>query len=353
VKKLFLPLSLFFIASQGQSQQVSGIDSPRLVVDTSKVKDSLGIQKPLTLHDPKKDFKDLFVNSSVITGVNTAQLNPRAISFVQDYMQKQSKKLYNMKGWARPYFDMIDVVLKQHGLPGELKYLSVIESDMKSLAVSWAGAVGPWQFMPETGRRMGLKISRQIDERTDYYKSTHAAAKYLTELYSIYGDWLLVIAAYNGGPGSVNNAIKRSGSKDFWNLQNYLPTESRNHVKKFIATHYIMEGQGGLTTLTKDETKNFLFITDVDGVQKPRVPAEEITGVKKLTISGKYNSLVITKFILMDIAEFNRLNPDFDNRIATMGNYDIRLAPDKMDLFLANKFKILNESVQVLLNAGN
>ena len=353
VKRLFLPLSFIFIALLGKSQQIPGNDATRLVVDTSKIKDSLGIQKPLTLHDPKKDFKDLFVNSSPITGVNTAQLNPRAISFVQDYIEKQSKKLFQMKGWAKPYFDMIDNVLKQHGLPSELKYLAVIESDMKSLAVSWAGAVGPWQFMPETGRRMGLKISRQIDERTNYFKSTHAAARYLTELYSIYSDWLLVIAAYNGGPGSVNNAMKRSGSIDFWNLQNYLPTESRNHVKKFIATHYIMEGQGGLTTLTKDETKNFLFTTDADGIQRRRLPAEELSGLKKLTISGKYNSMVITKFILMDIAEFNRLNPGFDDRIATIGNYDIRLTPDKMDLFLANKFKILNESVQVLLNSAN
>ena len=352
--KILLVVTFSFITLTGLSQQIPGGDSTRLVIDTSKVKDSLGIQKPLTLHDPKKDFKDLFVNSSAVTGVNTAELNPRAISFVQDYMHKQSKRLVRMKGWARPYFDMIDVVLKQHGLPRELKYLSVIESDMKSMAVSWAGAVGPWQFMPETGRRMGLKITRQLDERTDYYKSTHAAARYLTELYSIYGDWLLVIAAYNGGPGSVNNAIKRSGSRDFWSLQNYLPTESRNHVKKFIATHYIMEGEGGLTTLTKNETKNFHFKAAAsETVQGTRLPAEELSGLKKLTISGKYNSLVITKFILMDIAEFNRLNPDFDNRIATLGNYDIRLTPEKMDLFLANKFKILNESVQVLLNVKN
>ena len=100
---------------------------------------------------------------------------------------------------------MIDAVLVKHGLPKELKYLAVIESQLKSNARSWAGAVGPWQFMPATGRIMGLKVNRRVDERRDIYKSTHAASRYLTSLYSLYGDWLLVIAAYNGGPGKVNS----------------------------------------------------------------------------------------------------------------------------------------------------
>ena len=94
------------------------------------------------------------------------------------------------------------------------------------------------------------------------YKSTHAASRYLTSLFSIYGDWLLVIAAYNGGPGKVNTAIKKSGSRDFWTLQKYLPAESKNHVKKFIATHYMMEGEGGITTVTKAEA-NFLLIVPI------------------------------------------------------------------------------------------
>ena len=106
---------------------------------------------------------------------------------------------------------------------------------------------------------MGLKVNQYRDERTDYHKSTTAAAKYLKELFSIYGDWLLVIAAYNGGVGNVNSAIRKSHSRNFWDLQYYLPTESRNHVKKFIATHYIMEGDGGITTITKDEADNAIL----------------------------------------------------------------------------------------------
>ena len=105
--------------------------------------------------------------------------------------------------------------------------------------------------MPATARALGLKVSKRSDERVDYQKSTHAAARHLKDLYNEFGDWLLVIAAYNGGSGNVYSAIRKSGSRNFWNLQYYLPAESRTHVKKFIGTHYIFEGQGGVTTLTK------------------------------------------------------------------------------------------------------
>src|SRR5690606_4422797 len=100
---------------------------------------------------------------------------------------------------------------------------------------SWAGASGPWQFMPSTARDFGLVVKPGQDDRRDYIKSTHAAAQYLLQLYRKMHDWLLVIAAYNGGPGRVYEAIKKSGSRNFWELQHYLPEESRNHVKKFIA----------------------------------------------------------------------------------------------------------------------
>jgi len=300
-------------------------------------------EKSVARNDPRKAFRDLFVTSPNESGNYSVQLNPRAISFVQDYMAKHAKQLEGMKGWGKPYFDMMEGVLSAHGLPNELKYLAVIESDLKSSALSWAGAVGPWQFMPGTARRMGLKVNHYLDERTDYYKSTHAAARYLTELYSAYGDWLLVIAAYNGGIGNVNYAIRKSGSRNFWTLQNYLPEESRNHVKKFIATHYIMEGNGGITTVTKDEAK------DLSSNGKNPLTTEEINNSKTQTITGKYNSLVITKNILMDINSFNRYNPDFDRQIAVNGSFELRLPADKMEIFNAKKYQLLEESMKLLL----
>jgi membrane-bound lytic murein transglycosylase D len=302
--------------------------------------DSLG--KPVTaLNDPKAAFKDLFITETREDGVTMEELNPLAVSFVEDYMEKFGKKMDQVKADGKPYFDMMDAVLVQHGLPKELKYIAVIESFLKTNARSGAGAVGPWQFMPTTARNMGLKVNSNIDERRDLRKSTHAASRYLTSLYSIYGDWLLVIAAYNGGPGNVDAAIRKSGTRDFWKLQHFLPLESRNHVKKFIATHYIMEGVGGVTTLTKTENAARIMADTARTL---------LPNTKMQLISGRYNSLVIVKYIPIGLTEFNLLNPGFDRTIASNGKYELQLPADKMDLFLTRKFDILNESLQLLLN---
>ncbi|RYG44206.1 MAG: lytic transglycosylase domain-containing protein, partial [Chitinophagaceae bacterium] len=181
-------------------------------------------------------FEDLFEKDTK-AGI---LLNARAVEFVEDYMEKNSDDLLSMKASCTPYFKTIEGILSQYGLPLELKYLAFIESQLKIKAKSWAGASGPWQLMPVTARELGLTVNKTKDERYDYKKSTHAASKYLIDLYKEFGDWLLVIAAYNGGPGNVYSAIKKSGgSRNFWKLQNFLPAESRTHVKKFIGTHYI------------------------------------------------------------------------------------------------------------------
>jgi len=296
----------------------------------------------------KYGFKNLFAQYNYNPSLPySSQVNPNAEGYMQDYLKLHSDNLVKMKGWGQPYFNLIDNILSQYGLPRELKYLAVIESNLSSGATSWKGAGGPWQFMPYTARDYGLVVNNFMDERRDYYKSTHAAARYLLTLYSQMHDWLLVIAAYNGGPGRVYDAIKKSGSHNFWSLQYYLPTESRNHVKKFIATHYIMEGSGGITTTPNLGGGNGVGADPY--AKKPNLTEEELATAATQSISGKYNSLVITKNLSMDIVQFNRYNPDFDNMMAMNGNYDLRLPADKMQLFLANKYVILNECVQLLL----
>jgi membrane-bound lytic murein transglycosylase D len=296
------------------------------------------------------NFGDLFVTNNFMVGESGAKLNPRALSFVQDYMEANSKHLQNMKSWGKPYFNVIDGILTKYGLPCELKYLAVIESELKPTAKSWVGAVGPWQLMPTTARQLGLKVSRRYDERKNYAKSTVAAAKYLRSLYNQFGDWLLVIAAYNGGDGSVSNAIRRSGSQNFWKLQNFLPAESRMHVKKFIATHYIFEGQGGVTTLTKDEAMDQLSGSSMYVFHR-NLSKEESASSKTISISGKYYAQIIARYVLMDADEFNRYNPDFDKIMAGTNNtYDLTLPEDKMEFFLSDKYQILNESAQLILN---
>jgi membrane-bound lytic murein transglycosylase D len=170
-------------------------------------------------------------------------LDSRARKFVTNYIRGNHEKLDSIKQKSRVPFAITDSVFNQYNLPLPLKYLAVIESELNSKAVSRVGAVGPWQLMPGTAQLLGLKVTKDYDERTQYGKSTKATALYLRDLYGKFGDWLLVLAAYNSGEGTVNRAIRLSGSRNFWDLQHYLPAESRKHVKKFIATFYYFEGQ--------------------------------------------------------------------------------------------------------------
>jgi len=337
-KLLLLATSLFCLTClEGYSSGVftqGGIYANQVSKDSS-IKDQQA-------SDPKDAFKDLFESESS-NNATSFKLNPKAISFVQDYMDSEGDRLMKMKEWAKPFFDRIDQVFSQRNLPVELKYLAVIESDLKSSATSRVGAAGPWQFMIQTAKDFGLRVSHKIDERRDFVKSTIAAAKYLKDLYSTYNDWLLVIAAYNCGNGPVNSAIRKSGSSNFWDLQYYLPAESRNHVKKFIATHYIMEGDGGLTTLTKKETEALALTNGSAPVTDANTTV--------LNISGKYNSLAIAQNIQMNMGDFNKMNPNFDKQLSANGSYNLRLPTDKMLVFQANKPQILDQSIQILLSS--
>ena len=180
-------------------------------------------------------------------------MNMHVRQFVKDYIKDNQEILCVIKRRSNYPFRVMDSVLTRYGLPKEMKYLAVIESELNPKALSAVGARGPWQLMPETAQELGLNVTPDWDERTLYGKSTVAAAKYLRDLHNEFGDWLLVLAAYNSGPGPVYRAIRKSGSRNFWCLEKYLPAESRDHVKKFIASHYYFEGNGGVTTLTRTE----------------------------------------------------------------------------------------------------
>ena len=345
---IILILGAAWIHPITQTQFVeTGEDSP--LSDTQKVAAARNNLSDVTTVDSQNDFKELFIATS-IGGSNGVRLNPRALSFVQDYMKDNWDELQSIRSWGKPYFNLIENVLTEYGLPRELKYLAVIESNLKSTARSRVGAVGPWQLMPQTARDLGLKVSRGNDERKNYYKSTRAAAIYLRDLYKELGDWLLVIAAYNGGTNNVYHAIHRSGSRNFWDLQYFLPLESRLHVKKFIGTQYTFEGQGSVTTLTRQEATEQLSGSSMYVFSRKLSP-EELNNARTVAVSGKYHSTVIARYTLLDMATFSRYNPNFDKVMASSNNsYELKLPADKMELFAANKYEILNESVQLLLN---
>jgi len=304
--------------------------------------------KDVLLND-KSGFKSLFSASFFDpTKPYVTQLNPNAVPFVQNYIREEGANLEKMKVWGKPYFDMYDGILRQYNLPIELKYLSVIESSLVPGSVSVAGAVGPWQIMAGEAKRLGLRISGSKDERTNVYKSTHAAAKILTELHKQFKDWLLVIAAYNCGAGRVRQAIRKSGTNNFWDLQAFLPAETRSHVKRFIGTHFIFEGNGGLTTMTASELSDFDLNAAALANNSASKPEDEANGI--VHVSGKYKSSVIAKNLGIDLSAFDKMNPNFDKVVGTGQTYNMKLPTEKISLFSNNKNTILDESIKAMLN---
>lgn len=343
IKNIFLAGLLLF-CNGWAGAQLNMVTEDDLSVQTKPLNaEELEIKK-----DPKQSFRSLFedqassiAKNAKFRNINMQHLNPQAVSFVQDYMRRHEGNLKRLQTWAGPYFDMMDDVLVQNGIPKQLKYLAVIESNLRASAVSWAGAVGPWQFMPETARGMGLQVNGYLDERTNYLKSTRAASKYLNYLYGLYKDWLLVVAAYNCGPGRVNSAISRAGSNNFWNLQYHLPLETRTHVKKFIATHYIMEGRGGVTTVPKEQALAMMPTVRDSATHQ---------NLKVHTIEGRFISKAVAKALDMNIHEFNKLNPGMDNALASNSKYELRLPTEKAAIFLSKKNEMLNESIMMIVN---
>lgn len=163
--------------------------------------------------------------------------------YIDMYTGRKRSLVESMLGMSLYYMPIFEQAIEKEGIPIELKYLPVIESAMNPDAVSRAGAVGLWQIMLPTARGLGLEINTLVDERRDPVRSSEAAARYLRELYDIYKDWSLAIAAYNCGPGNVNKALRRAGDdarKDFWAIYPYLPRETRGYVPCFIAATYVM-----------------------------------------------------------------------------------------------------------------
>jgi membrane-bound lytic murein transglycosylase D len=193
--------------------------------------DTAGIEYPDTVYIDRINK----INSIVKLRYNSVIRN-----HIHVYTIKQREQFAAVLGVMDYYFPMIEDIFDKNGLPTELKYMAVIESALNPNAVNRrSGATGLWQFMYSTGRMCGLTINSIVDERRSPQKSTYAAAKYIKDLYNIYHDWILVIAAYNCGPGNVNKAIRRSGNnKNYWDIYYRLPRETRGYIPQYIAAAY-------------------------------------------------------------------------------------------------------------------
>lgn len=245
--------------------------------------------------------------------------------FIDRYTGRLRRSVSYMLGASNFYMPIFEDALEAYGVPLELKYLPVIESALNPKATSRVGAAGLWQFMPSTGKQYGLEINSLVDERRDPVKSSYAAAKYLRDLYRIYGDWSLVIAAYNCGPENVRKAIQRAnGETDYWVIYPFLPRETKGYVPAFIAANYVM-------TYYCDHNICPMRTT---------LPAKTDT----VQVSRDIHLKQIAEVCGVDIEELRALNPQYRKDIVN-GNSKpsaIRLPISVVNSFISNEDSIYN-----------
>lgn len=247
--------------------------------------------------------------------------NTEVRRYIDLYANHRRELTSRVLGLSNLYFPLFEEILDKEGLPLEFKYLSVVESALNPVAVSRVGATGLWQFMYNTGKLYNLKINSFYDERRDPVKSSYAACKYFKDMYAIYGDWLLVIAAYNCGPGNVNKAIKRAGGKkDFWAISKYLPAETRGYVPAFIAVAYVMN--------YSNEHQIF-----------PIAPAYNYFEVDTVAIDGGISLNKIAKAIDLPMDVITYLNPIYKRGVIpdTENSNYLRLPVSKVGAFIATE----------------
>jgi membrane-bound lytic murein transglycosylase D len=244
--------------------------------------------------------------------------------YIDLYANRKRGLTQRAMGLSNLYFPMMEEALDKEGLPLEFKYLSIVESALNPIAVSPVGATGIWQFMYATGLVYDLKVNSYTDQRRDPLKATYGACQYFKDMYRIYGDWLLVIAAYNCGAGNVNKAIKRSGGKtNFWEIMQYLPAETRGYVPAFIAVTYVMNYS----------REHNLY---------PVSPAYSYFQVDTIKVDKQINFHVLANQIDLPMDVISFLNPIYKKNYIpdTEEEYTLRLPTNKIALFMANQEQI-------------
>lgn len=202
---------------------------------------NLDLDKPVDFDLPTDVFKERLRLMDEKSPFNI-DYNPQLENLVKNFLKNRKRSYERLMGLSQYYFPLFEEAMARYNVPLEIKYLAIVESALRSSAVSRVGATGLWQFMYETGKQYGLKIDSYLDERKDTYKATDAAARYMEGMYKIFGDWEMVLASYNSGAGNVSKAIRRSGGQqNFWNVKKYLPRETQSYVPAFLATMYIFE----------------------------------------------------------------------------------------------------------------
>ena len=361
-KGLLLSVISGFFALGAFAQQQSGpvvMQAQPRIIKTDTIVKKVGAQdKKLAMNTPGADaFKGVpLAGHKAYYGAMTDYVN----NFVRQYLGAHNKTLSVVDGRSKKQFSLIENVLAKHNIPKELKYLAVIESALNNQAISPVGAVGPWQLMATTAEMMGLKVAGKRDDRTDWYKSTNAAARYLNTLYRDLNDWLLVVAAYNSGPVPVQRAIQRTGSHSFWDIKKYLPRETQGHVLAFIATASIFEnmrkfiGPGALPADFKFGNEDPDAVASVTP-PKPQFTEEELKSMAIVRISDPLSLEYMATELNIDKKLLRKWNSDYELFLYgaySADYYGLRIPKEKLDGFIEKKALITRRSQELLAAEG-
>jgi membrane-bound lytic murein transglycosylase D len=246
-------------------------------------------------------------------------------NIIKSFLKNRKKSFERLMAISEYYFPLFEEALAKQNVPLEIKYLAVVESALNPKAVSRVGATGLWQFMYQTGKQYGLKIDSYIDERSDVLKASESAAQYMSNMYKIFGDWDLVLASYNSGPGNVSKAIRRSGGQqNYWNIRKNLPKETQGYVPAFLATMYIYEYHTA-HGIKPDKAIIKHFATDT------------------ILIKKQMSFKQISDLLDVPVAQLQLLNPSYKLNVIPFyqdENHFLRLPQDKIAVFVSNEDRI-------------
>ena len=321
IKKTFVKDDLASCVDSLWLKELTNLDLYNDISDDIK---NINIDEKVDFELPTELLKERLAAMDAKSPFNI-EYNPGLENIIKSFLKNRKKSFGRLMAISEYYFPMFEEALAKQNVPLEIKYLAVVESALNPKAVSRMGATGLWQFMYQTGKQYNLTIDSYVDERSDPLKSSEAAAQYMTNMYAIFGDWDLVLASYNSGPGNVAKAIRRSGGQqNYWNIRKNLPKETQGYVPAFLATMYIYEYH-------KEH-----------GIVPNRAAIKHFT-TDTIRIKKQMSFQQISDLLDVPVAQLQLLNPSYKLNVVPFYHnqaHFLRLPMDKIAVFASNEDKI-------------
>ena len=321
IKKTFVKDDLASCVDSLWLKELANLDIYNDISDDIK---NINIDEKVDFELPTELLKERLAAMDAKSPFNI-EYNPGLENIIKSFLKNRKKSFGRLMAISEYYFPMFEEALAKQNVPLEIKYLAVVESALNPKAVSRMGATGLWQFMYQTGKQYNLKIDSYVDERSDPLKSSDAAAQYMTNMYAIFGDWDLVLASYNSGPGNVAKAIRRSGGQqNYWNIRKNLPKETQGYVPAFLATMYIYEYH------------------NEHGIKPERALVKQFA-TDTIMIKKQMSFKQISDLLDVPVAQLQLLNPSYKLNVVPYyqdQSHYLRLPQEKIAVFVSNEDKI-------------